>query len=507
MPHSPDTAPVCHQDGVRTAEPCAVVIFGASGDLTARKLIPSLFALYESGRLPDPFFVVGVARTPLDHEGFRRGLEEDNATAILHNRDAWLRFAGRLYYHPLDYDDGAAYPRLAAELDRLDREVGTGGNRIFYLAVPPSVSPRIAARLGECGLAGGVPGGWARIVVEKPFGSDLESALALDRIMHRSFREEQIFRIDHYLAKETVQNILMFRFANAIFEPVWNRGFVDYVGIVAAEQLGIENRAGYYEQAGVIRDMFQNHLMQLLSLVAMEPPSMFRAARVQDEKVKVFRSMRPFSEARPEENLILGQYDGGSPGGVAAVPYREEPGVRPDSLTPTYAMLRLFIDNWRWRDVPFYLVSGKRLKEKITRVVVQFRDIPHSMFRHLLGEGINANRLTLGIHPDENIRLTFQAKVPGPRICMQTVAMDFAYGGGGPKVDSYARVLLDCIAGDHMLFWRQDGVEETWSHLDPILLECEHCSNRAGLLHRYGAGSWGPEAAWKWMRLIVGDHG
>jgi len=344
--------------------------------------------------------------------------------------------------------------------------------------------------------------------VEKPFGRDLATATDLNQTLHENFREHQIFRIDHYMAKETVQNMLIFRFGNAIFEPIWNRGYVDYVGIIAAETLGVEHRAGYYEQSGVLRDMFQNHMMQLLALTAMEPPSLFEADRVRDEKVKVFRSLKPLPEKNQEENLILGQYTSGTIDGNRVPDYREESGVNPESLTPTYAAMRLFIDNWRWRGIPFYIVSGKRLPEKLTQIVIQFREVPHSLFRPILGEQIMANRLILGVQPDEKITLTFQTKNPGARLCLRSVTMDFNYyqNYSGPILDAYEKVLLDCLQGDHLLFWRQDGIELCWSFLSPILEQCESCPERAEQLHPYEAGTWGPVAAQTWMRLIVGSR-
>jgi glucose-6-phosphate 1-dehydrogenase len=329
--------------------------------------------------------------------------------------------------------------------------------------------------------------------------------MELDRTLHRSFGERQIFRIDHYLAKETVQNVLTLRFANAIFEPLWNRNFVDHVGILAAENLGVEHRAGYYDRSGVLRDMFQNHLMQLLALIAMEPPSRFESDRVQDEKAKVFRSLKPLPAAGVHENLILGQYGPGIVEGGQALGYREEPGVRPDSVTPTFAVLRLFLDNWRWRGVPFYLASGKRLAQKVTEITVQFKEVPHSMFQSVLGERIIANRLILGIYPDEGIRLTFQTKNPGAQMCLRSVLMDFKYYHDyrGLVLDAYDKALVDCIQGDHMLFWRRDAVELCWAFLTPILEECEACGPTVPLIHPYEAGTWGPEAARSWMSMML----
>ncbi len=394
----------------------------------------------------------------------------------------WEEFAARLHYQHFAYDSKPYYRSLADNLKELDASYRTGGNRLFYLAVPPTQYIPIAENAGGVGLSKGTSDGWSRIVVEKPVGRDLESALKLNQALHQHFEENQIFRIDHYLAKETVQNLLVFRLANSIFEPVWNRDYIDHVHITAAETLGVENRAGYYEQAGVIRDMFQNHMLQLLVMTATEPPALFSADRVREDKVKVFRSLQPFPIDNPYENLVLGQYDG----------YRQEAGVDPGSLTPTYARMRVFIDSRRWQGVPFYLTSGKRLAEKRTEIVIQFKELPHSLF-----EGQPRNRLTIGIHPDEVIDLIFQTKVPGPEIRLQPATMHFDFNQGVPRLrlNAYSRVLLDCMRGDQMLFWHQDGVEQSWSFLTPILSRCENCSDRKERLHIYPAGSSGPEVA------------
>jgi len=486
---------------------CSLVIFGASGDLTARKLIPAFYSLHQTGSLPGSFTIVGTGRTRYSHEEFREKLKTDILKQGKHDLADWGEFGAGIFYQPVEYDSAESFRDLAGFLSHTDRQRQTGGNRIFYLAVPPTLYQGIACRIGEAGLSqeGNNGSGWARIVVEKPFGRDLETALELDNVLHRNFKEHQIFRIDHYLAKETVQNILMFRFANTIFEPLWNRNYIDYVGIIAAEKLGVENRAGYYEEAGVLRDMFQNHMVQLLSLTSMEAPSLFEGDRVRDEKAKVSRSLKHLDPESILDNLILGQYKSGLVAGRRVAGYREEKGVNPDSVTPTFAMMRLFIDNWRWQGVPFYLVSGKRLARKETKIVIQFKDVPHSMFHKVLDEKITANRLILGIFPDEGISLTFQTKIPGAKSCLRPVTMDFKYYQGvkGPPLDAYAKVLLDVILGDHMLFWRQDGVALSWSYLTPILEMCEACNDRGPRLHSYDAGSWGPEAARKWMKLIV----
>jgi glucose-6-phosphate 1-dehydrogenase len=495
----------CLTEGV--IEPCTLVIIGASGDLTARKLVPSLFNLYLNDGLPSPFVILGCGRTKMDDDGFRDRMGEalfDNAKM---DREKWKGFARSLFYRCIEYDDLPSYGNLAVSLQSLDKEHGTKGNRIFYLAIPPTLYDMTAQMLGKVDLSKQKidGGGWARIVVEKPFGRNLKTAVALDRTIHEYFQEGQIFRIDHYLAKETVQNILMFRFANAIFEPLWNRRYIDHVSITAAESLGVEHRAGYYEQEGVLRDMFQNHMMQLLALTAMEPPSLFEADLVRDEKAKLHRALRPFPVENAEDYIVLGQYGRGTIGGKAVPAYREEPGVSQESLVPTFATLKVYVDNWRWQGVPFYMTSGKRLERKLTEITIQFKEVPHSMFRQVLGEQISANRLILGIYPEEKISLVFETKNPGARVSLRAVTMDFNYQQGykGPALDAYEKVLLDVMLGDHTLFWRQDGVELCWSFLTPILWECETCSNRSEILRLYPAGSWGPEAA----KRLLQDHG
>ncbi len=490
-----DSAPAsCLLDG--PLEPCTIVIFGASGDLAARKLIPALYNLFINKGLPEAFRVVGAARTEMSEEAFRDKMREALGRHEGLDLSQWPQFSRCLHYQNVDYDDLDSYRLLGKRLDELSQAAGTGANRVFNLAIPPKLYATVATRLGQAGLAA-EDRGWARLVVEKPFGHDLASAKELDQAIAASFAEHQVFRIDHYLAKETVQNVLLFRFANAIFEPLWNRNFVDHVVIMATETLGVEHRAGYYEKAGVLRDMFQNHMMQLLSLIAMEPPSRYGADRVRDEKTKVFRSLRPFPVQAIYDHLVLGQYGAGEIKGMAVPGYRDEPKVADDSLTPTFALMRCFVDNWRWQGVPFYLVSGKRLQSKRTRMVIQFKEVPHSLFRETLGEHISANRLILGVHPEEDITLTFQTKNPGAKLCLRSVKMLFDYqqGQNGVLLDAYEKALLDCMLGDHMLFWRQDGVELTWAYLDPVLQRCESCDQRAGRLHEYPSGSWGPEGA------------
>jgi glucose-6-phosphate 1-dehydrogenase len=495
VPERPSAIEACPPQ--EPVEPCTIVIFGASGDLAFRKLIPSLFDLFVNHKMPGKFIIVGCARTEMDSTAFTARVKEALGEKAKTDNEKWPEFEKRLYYRSIEYDSRQSYATLKDYLKEKEDRHGIPPNRIFYLAIPPTLYKTTARMLGKSGLAHeDEVGGWSRIVVEKPFGHDLASAVDLDRAIHSHFKEHQIFRIDHYLAKETVQNIIMFRFANSIFEPVWNRNYIDQVNITAAETLGVEHRAGYYEQAGVLRDMFQNHMMQLLSLMAMEPPSLFMAERVRDEKVKLYRSLRPFPVDRLEDYLVLGQYAPGKINRRDVPAYRDEPGVSPDSLTPTYAMLKIFVDNWRWQGVPFYLFSGKRLKEKRTEVVVRFKKVPYSMFRQTLGDSITPNSMTFGIYPEEKISLTFQTKVPGSRVCLRPVTMDFHYSAGheGSAIDAYEKVLLDCMSGDQMLFWRQDGVELCWSFLTPILEKCETCGNRAEMLQFYPAGGQGPKA-------------
>jgi len=481
---------------VRPTDPCAVVILGATGDLTARKLMPALFNLYRSGGLPEPFLILGAGRTAWSDGEFRNRMRASVAPDGL-DAAAWGRFAPALSYRRVDYTDEASVADLVAALHELEARAGTRGNRMVYLALPPALYQPAAVNLGKAGLGKRrKKDGWSRIVLEKPFGSDLASAIELDRRLHAHFSERQIFRIDHYLAKETVQNVLMFRFANSIFEPLWNRRYVDHVRILAAEPIGVEHRAGYYEAAGVLRDMFQNHMLQVLSLIAMEPPPRFEAELVRDEKSKVFSALRPFPTEALDSHLVLGQYGPGRIDGQPVPGYREEEGVDPASTTPTYAAMKVHIDNWRWQGVPFCLTSGKRLSQKATEIVIQFKQVPHAMFRRTLGESITANRLRLAISPEEKITLTFQTKNPGSAVCLRTVTMDFDYhqSTSGPRLEAYEKALLDCMLGDHMLFWRQDGVELAWAFLQPVLQACEECDGPGPHLHAYPAGSDGPPA-------------
>jgi glucose-6-phosphate 1-dehydrogenase len=480
-------------------EPCAIVIFGATGDLGFRKLIPALYWLHVRRHLPDPFIWIGCGRSPMSDEQFRDMVRSRLEGSKGFDPTEWGEFASLVYYRQVRDDSQDSFVQLAQDLDELNQKHCTGNNRIFYLAVPPSAYESIAVGLGTAGLASeGEEGrGWSRLVVEKPFGRDLSSAQDLDRAILRSFQEHQVFRIDHYLAKETVQDLLVFRFANAIFEPLWNRMYIDHVHITAAESLGVEDRVDYYEQAGVLRDMFQNHMMQLLALVAMESPARFDAESVRDEKSKVFKSIRPLALDRLEDSLVLGQYGSGTVNSETVPAYRNEPGVNPESLTPTYAMMTAHVDNLRWQGVPFYLVSGKRLPKKVTEIIIEFRRAPYSMFRGSYGEAIITNRLTLSIQPEERIRLTFQTRNRGMKTGLRMVTMDFDYRDfdQGPRLGAYEKAVLDSMLGDQMLFWRKDAVESCWAFLTPILEKCENGPGWAEHLQLYEAGTWGPSAS------------
>lgn len=474
--------------------PCAVVIFGASGDLTKRKIVPALYRLFVTRLLPAPFFVVGTARTRHSDNDFRASMKEAVIEADSHGFDegSWLTFSEMLYYQHVEYDLQDTYSGLKDMLLTLEKKYRTGGNRIYYLATPPTVYEPVIENLGVAGLSE-EDGGYRHIVIEKPIGSDLESAIHLNGTLASYFTERQIYRMDHYLAKETVQNILMFRFANSIFEPIWNSRYIDHVQITVSETIGVEHRAGYYEKAGVIRDMFQNHIFQLLALTAMEPPALFDADRVRDEKVKALRSIRPFQLDSLNTQVVIGQYGKGSINGKDVVAYRDEPGVSPASITPTYAALKVHLDNWRWKGVPFYLRSGKRLSSRKAEIAIYFKPVPHLMFSHSIDERIGPNVLILRVQPDEGIGIHFQAKNPGSKVCLNTVLMNFSYQNAS-LLDSYERVLLDCMQGDQMLFVRSDGVQQTWSLLTPLIMKLTSDS-RASDFPDYVSGSSGPAAA------------
>ncbi len=481
----------------RTPEPCAMVIFGASGDLTRRKLLPALYNLARHRLLPLGFSVVGLARSEMNDQEFRRKMREaveSFASAGPLDDSIWENFAPGLHYVAANFRDRAGYEKLAALLSEIDRERGTCCNRVYYLAVPPSIYDDIIQGLDAAGL-GQPPQGWTRIIIEKPFGRDLETARALNRTLGAVFREEQVYRIDHYLGKETVQNILVFRFSNGIFEPVWNRRYIDHVQITAAESLGVEERATYYEEAGALRDMIQNHMLQLLALTAMEPPAAFDADSVRGEKVKVFRSIRPISADEVNKLAVRGQYGEGRVNGEAVKGYRSEPGIKPDSSTETYAAVKFLIDNWRWADVPFYLRTGKRLPRRVTEIAIHFKQPPLLLFGRTPADQLEPNVLSLRIQPDEGISLKFGAKLPGPALRLRSVSMDFSYASsfGTGSADAYERLLLDCMLGDATLFARRDGVEAAWSIVTPILEAW--AAEPPEEFPNYAAGTWGPKEA------------
>ena len=486
----PQIQPITDRQQILCAEtpgaPCGMVVFGASGDLSQRKLIGSLFQLWQRQLISEHFYVVGCGRKPLTDDQFRqmaKGVLSETTTdaAVLDE------FLSRLYFVSGNYDSGAFYKDIKIKLKELDVKYGVKGCYIFYLAIPPALYEVVSNRLGQAGLSQCQKcpsGNHPRLIIEKPFGRDLESAKKINEEVTQNFSESQIYRIDHYLGKETVQNILMFRFANSIFEPIWNRNHIDNIQITIAESLGVGFRAGYYDTSGALRDMFQNHMLGMLGLVAMEPPVSFEADRIRDEKVKLLRSIRSFEGAVASGDVIRAQYtaSGDMPG------YKQEDGIAADSTTETYMAAKLFVDNIRWKDVPFYLRTGKRLAKRVTEIAIVFKQVPHSMFTSIGLDELGQNVLVLKIQPDEGINLSFQAKRPGSKVCMSTLRMDFNYSEvfGTSAPEAYQRLLLDSMVADQTLFTRQDDVELSWALMMPIL---DAWNNGEGFMYEYPAMS------------------
>jgi len=486
---------------VRCAGPCTMIIFGASGDLTHRKLMPAISNLAHDQLLDPGFSVIGVSGGAMTDDAFRADMDKAIATSdesVQTDAASRAKFLQRVSYIGGDLRDGGTYATVKEKLAAVEGGDARGGGRLFYLAIPPSLYPDVVRHLAESGLAPREQDNsrrWARVIIEKPFGHDLESAHALNTLVRSAFAEKQIYRIDHYLGKETVQNLLVHRFANSIFEPIWNRDHVHHVQITAAETVGVEHRARYYEEAGVIRDMFQNHLLQLLALTAMEPPNTFSADAVRNEKVKIIEAIRDFTPAEARRALALGQYGPGTMDGKPVPGYRQEPGVDPESRTPTFAALRLDIQNWRWQGVPFFLRSGKRMARHVTEIAVQFRRPPHTLFKLSGSEQLDPNLLAFRIQPEEGISLRFEVKAPGVDIRVTPVRMIFSYAdafGRSGEYTAYETLILDCMQGDATLFDRADSVEEAWRLVDPLV---EATQDESEGFPNYAAGSWGPACA------------
>lgn len=483
----------------RNVDPCVMVIFGATGDLTGRKLAPAIYNLGKDGLLPANFACVGFARRDKSNEAFREELKKDvdSFSRVKPVDEAfWKIFEKQIFYHRSEFDEDEGYAKLATLLKQIDSQYGTRGNRIFYLSVQPKYFPIIVEKLAKHGMIYNPhgPGPWSRVVIEKPFGHDAESAAKLQENISTHLDESQIYRIDHYLGKETVQNLLIFRFANSIFESLWNYKHIDQVQITVAEDIGIGTRGNFYEEEGMLRDMVQNHVMQLLSLVALEPPVSLSAQAIRDEKVKVLQSIRPFTTADFEKHIVRGQYGPGFINGKPAIGYREEDNVNQKSNIDTFVAMRLFLDNWRWAGVPFYIRAGKRLPKRATEISIMFKDAPGVLFQQE-GRKNDSNVLVLRIQPDEGIAMKINCKVPGPTSPIQPVKMDFRYSSyfGQSPPEAYERLLLDCIVGDSTLFARADEVEQSWKILTPVLnYWAKHPLKD---FPNYAAGSWGPKEA------------
>jgi glucose-6-phosphate 1-dehydrogenase len=490
-------APTGAAGSARPGDPCIMVIFGASGDLTKRKLIPALYNLAQDHLLNENFAILGVARNEFSSEQFRDTLSQEIPKFLTPKVDPelWKWFTDRLYYLSGDFADPALFQRIKQNLTEIDQKHGGKGNYFYYMATAPEFFAPVIQQLGAAGLTDESQGGWKRVIIEKPFGRDYDSAKDLNKKIREVLSERQIYRIDHYLGKETVQNILVFRFANGIFEPIWNRRYIDHVQITVAETVGVEKRGGYYDHAGTLRDMVPNHIFQLISLTAMEPPISFDADVVRDEQAKILKAIQPMTPEDVLSRTVRGQYGEGVLDGQKLAAYRDEPNVAPNSRTETYVAMKLYIDNWRWADVPFYVRTGKRMPRRVTEIAIQFKRAPFVLFRKTSVEALHPNRLVLHLQPDEGISLSFGAKIPGTIVRMGDVDMTFRYDDyfGATPSTGYERLMYDCMLGDATLFQRSDMVESAWSVVAPIQDVWEALPPRS--FPNYPAGSWGPKEA------------
>lgn len=484
----------------KVVDPCILVIFGATGDLTARKLFPALYNLQRDGQLPSHFACVGFARREKSNEQFRQEMHDAVGTFSRVkpvDENLWGTFTSQIYYHCSNFDDDAGYDELRKLLENLDQQHGTRGNRVFYLSTQPSFFPEIITKLGQHHLmydTSKIKDKWSRVIIEKPFGHNYESAVELQQLVVNHLGESQIYRIDHYLGKETVQNLLVFRFANSLFEAFWNNHYVDHIQITVGEEIGIGSRGAFFEEAGILRDIVQNHMMQLLCLTAMEPPSSLKADAIRDEKVKVLQALRPIDVGNFSKYVVRGQYGPGFVDGQPVVGYREEKNVHPESSTETFTAIKLYIDNWRWAGVPFYLRAGKRLPKRATEIAIVFKEVPQILFSQG-GKKNEHNVLVIRIQPDEGISLRINCKVPGPSSPIQPVKMDFRYGSyfGLTPPEAYERLICDCMLGDGTLFARGDEVLTSWKWITPVL--DRWAESTPSDFPNYSSGTWGPKAA------------